>query len=67
MSTPIVRKTQSGRVIARSSDGRVIREAQIYDPMANVEKAWRQTGEALRVALDSQNKATFSKLKSSMR
>lgn len=56
MGTPIMRKTNRGRVIARSSDGRVIRTARIHDPMENVEKAWRQTGQALRTAMDSQGK-----------
>lgn len=52
MSEPIVRKPNRGRVIAYSTDGRVIREAQVHDPMENLEKAWRQTGQALRDAMD---------------
>lgn len=62
MSTPVlrgrIRKKQltirSGktRVLARSSDGRVIREAMIHDPMENLARAWEQTGQSLRQAMD---------------
>ena len=58
MSAPIIRKASRSRVIAHSSDGRVIREARVYDPMENVEAAWQQTGRALRNAMDYQNKIT---------
>ncbi|AOX05008.1 hypothetical protein BJP05_01560 [Corynebacterium sp. NML98-0116] len=59
MSTRTMRNMTRGRVIARSSDGRIIREARIHDPAENLEKAWKQTGQALRQAIDSQNKMMF--------
>ncbi|AJE32514.1 hypothetical protein B842_03305 [Corynebacterium humireducens NBRC 106098 = DSM 45392] len=57
MSTPIMPKATEGRrVIARSSDGRVIHAARVHDPMENVQKAWGQTGRFLRTAMDTQRK-----------
>lgn len=59
MSAPALKKTKRGRVIARSSDGRVIRAARIYDPRENAEKAWLQTGQALRIAMNLQSVRKF--------
>ncbi|OFT30431.1 hypothetical protein HMPREF3170_04890 [Corynebacterium sp. HMSC08D02] len=59
MSTRTMNNMAHGRVIARSSDGRIIREARIDDPAENLEKAWKQTGQALRQAIDAQNKMMF--------
>ncbi|ALA68672.1 hypothetical protein ACOJA0_03475 [Corynebacterium amycolatum] len=39
-------------VIARSTDGRVIRATPIHDPSENFRKGWEQTGTALRKAMD---------------
>lgn len=52
MATPRGRNTHQGRVLAYPSDGRVIREAQIHDPAENLVKAWEQTGQALRDAMN---------------
>ncbi len=38
-------------VIARSTNGQVIRKAPIHDPSENFRKGWEQTGEALRKAM----------------
>lgn len=52
MTAPHGHNTHRGRVLAYSSDGRVIREAHVHDPAENLVKAWEQTGQALREAMN---------------
>lgn len=42
-------------VIARSTDGRVIRATPVHDPSENFRKGWEQTGAALRKSMDYYN------------
>ena len=59
MNARTTRSEAHDGVLARSSDGQVIREARVHDPAENLEKAWWQTGQALRQAIDSQRKVMF--------
>ncbi|OIR45895.1 hypothetical protein BJP07_02390 [Corynebacterium sp. NML130628] len=59
MNARTARSEAHDRVLARSSDGQVIREARVYNPAENLEKAWLQVGQALRQAIDSQRKMMF--------
>lgn len=59
MRTPHLHN-QNGRVIARLSDGRIVREAQIHDPAESFERGWEATGRYLREAIDSYKTTTMN-------
>ncbi|MFW8567933.1 hypothetical protein [Corynebacterium propinquum] len=59
MRTPHLHN-QNGRVIARLSDGRIVREAQIHDPAESLEEGWEATGRYLREAIDSSKSQTMN-------
>lgn len=46
------------QVIARSSDGRVIRKTKIHHPGGAVRQAWKQTGTAMRNAMNKSGSST---------